>query len=261
MKINEKDLINRYKAYIKSKSPHSRKKCPSREDLAKAFDAKASEKQKTKIINHISECHDCAEEFGILRQIFKTSREMEKEMGKHLSTEEQIQAAINKANLTLSKTKTPQQSFQIPFRKPLPKYLSWAAALVVLLVGTILIVKWPGFLSEKHEQRGAEKTGIFLIQPKAEKSIVKPLKGEIREPLIFKWEKYPETEYYILKLYNEALIPLYESEKIVDNKLKFPSEVLEELPVNKTYFWMVTAFAGPEKKAESDLQNFQLKNH
>jgi hypothetical protein len=79
--------------------------------------------------------------------------------------------------------------------------------------------------------------------------------------LIFKWEKFPETEYYILKLYNEALIPLYESEKIIDNQLKFPSEVLEELPVNKTYFWMVTAFTGPEKKAESDLQNFQLKDH
>jgi hypothetical protein len=142
MKINDKDLNDRYKAYIKSKSPHSRKKCPSREDLSKAFDTKTSEKHKTNIINHISECHDCGEEFGILRQIFKTSREMGIEMGKHLSTEEQIQSAINKANLTLSKTKTPQQSFQIPFQKHSPKYLSWAAALVVLLIGTILIVNW-----------------------------------------------------------------------------------------------------------------------
>jgi hypothetical protein len=244
MKINDKDLINQYKAFIKSKSLHSRKQCPSRENLAKAFDTTTSEKQKTKIINHLSECHHCAEEFEILRQIFKSSREMNKELRRIFATDQ--------------RAKTKQTKSATPFLRFSPKYLSWAAALVVLFIGTILIVKWPGFLSEKHEERGPDKIKIELVEPIDGKSIAKPVAGDTEKTLIFKWGKFPEAEYYKLKLYNEALILLYESEKIQKNSLGIPPEIVEGLPVNQTYFWMVSAYIGIEQIAESDLKHFKL---
>jgi hypothetical protein len=258
MKVNDNDLINKYRAYIKAKSLPSRRKCPSREDMVKAFSPKTGEKQKTKIIDHISRCHNCAQEFDIIRQIFKASQGMDKEMGTLLSSEEEVEAVIERANRVVSKTKKQQKLSLFPFIRVSPKYLSWAAGMMVLVIGVILILKFSGLFYERQIERGPEKIKVELIEPKEGKNLKKSLKGELVEALIFKWDKFPETKYYVFKLFKETLILIYESDKIFNHSLNLPAHVLKGLEKNKTYFWMVTAFSRTEKKVESDLQDFRL---
>ena len=73
--------------------------------MVKAFNPKKSERKKTKIINHLSECHHCAEEFEIIRQIFKTSQEKAQEIGKLLSSEEDIGVVRERARQVVSEMK------------------------------------------------------------------------------------------------------------------------------------------------------------
>lgn len=257
MKINNTELINGYKAYIKSRSIPSRK-CPSREDIAKAFSPKTGEKHKTKIIDHISECHHCAEEFEILRQIFKASQEMNKEIGILLSSEEKVQAVIEKAARVVSKTGNKQKKLLIHSLRLSPRYLSWAAGIIFLVIGIMLILKFSGFLNKRHEERGSEKIKIELIQPKQEEIIIRSLNGKSAEPIFFKWKKLPNTQYYVFRLFNEALILIYKSDKIVGNSFSLPPAVFKGWGKNKIYFWMVTAFSQTDKKVESDLKDFKL---
>jgi hypothetical protein len=237
MKVNDNDLKKYYQEYIEGKSPSSSRGCPSRVDLVKAFNPKTSEKQKTKIVDHIAKCHNCAEEFEIIRQIFKASQKMATEIEELLSLEEKKEEIKKRARF-------------------FPRYLSWAAVLIVFAIALTLILNYSGLL-EKERERGTGEVKIQLIVPGEGAKVVKQLKDQ---PLLFKWRSMPDTKFYIFKLFNEALIPIYESDKIFDNHFAIPADLYKGLLVEKNYFWMVIGYTEKDKKVESDLQEFNLVN-
>ena len=71
MNINQNDVSKIYKAYILDKIPKSRKNCPSTNKIIKAFKSKYSEKEKTKIVDHITNCCFCIHEFDFILQYLR----------------------------------------------------------------------------------------------------------------------------------------------------------------------------------------------
>lgn len=255
MKTNDRDLKNRYKAYIRTKSSDSRRKCPSREDLAKAFDPKTGKMQKTRIIDHLSVCHHCTEEFETLRQIFNASRDMAIEVDGILSKESGSGASIRKVGRVVNEMRRP---FSVSITRFASRYLTWVAAMIIVITGIVLISRWPGFLFQEHKVRGPEKAKILLHRPGEGSRIHKPVNSKPGDFPIFNWNEYPEAEYYVLKFYNEALILLYQSQRISANRFTVPPEAFEKIEENSICFWMVKAYSGSEKIAESDLWSFKL---
>ena len=74
--------------------------------------------------------------------------------------------------------------------------------------------------------------------------------------LKFRWVEIKDSDYYIVELYDETLLPIWRSEKIFNNEIDLPKQILDRLVKNKKYFWMLTAYFPDGKKIESRLEYF-----
>jgi hypothetical protein len=80
------------------------------------------------------------------------------------------------------------------------------------------------------------------------------------ENLIFRWKRQPESGYYVLELFDEALLPIWTSPKTDALQARLPDDVYSSLQIGKSYFWMVTGFSEGQKVDESPLARFILIN-
>ena len=242
MKINIKELQSIYSAYVLEKIPISRKNCPPLKKIIHFFKRRTSEKQKTKLLDHITNCCFCAREFQLILNILRNERKLKNE----------LEALILPKNLNLSLDKSihgKTLKFQEKQKRPIPifswKYLS-------LFVGIVIIVLSEIFFKNQtnKEIRVIDSQQIHLLEPS---------KGEYsKSQLIFRWSEFKGSNYYLLEIFDETLFPIWKSNKIISNFYLLPDKVVQNLKSNKTYFWMVKAFLPNGRKVESNLQNFIL---
>lgn len=232
MKIEEDRLKQLYQAYVTSTISKNRKGCPSPKVLLKIILSSASYGKKKKLIDHISRCPSCKDEFCFLIKL--NNSEAYYPFNKY--------GTFRKSYLLLD----PFSPF--PLRSRFIKYSSILVSLVLIITSFILIQKKETFLS-------GQRRNNQLIQ------LINPCTVHILpNPLIFKWEEYPEAQYYILELFDNTLLPLWASPRLAKSEFLLPEEILATLKTNSYYFWMTSAFNRSEKIAESDLASFFTKN-
>lgn len=244
MKINYKDLQKQYKAYIRENSILSRKNCPSIKKFINFFKSKMSEKQKTKIIDHVTNCYFCAQEFEFIFQILRYVLKLNEEIASVLRSKNDRKTIKKVAKSNISNQRKKQKIF-FPM-------LSWKYT--SLIIGTAIIISALIILynSGKKEYRGINHNQLYLIEPvdgKYSKSL-----------LLFKWNKFKGSDYYILELFDETLFPIWKSNKIFKNHIILPNEIAKSLNENKTYFWIATAFLPNGRKIESEIGEFTLSD-
>ena len=244
MKIKNKDLMKLYKAHIMENVPPSRKNCPPSKEIISFFRSRTSEKQRSKIIDHITKCSSCAQEFEFMLQTQREEGKLIDDIRKILQTKE---------NMTLNKTRVDKKIINSSGGRKLffPK-LSWKYALVLAGVAIIVSTFFVFQNSGKREYRGSDLNRVHLIEP---------ISGKYSTSLlVFKWSKFKDSEYYILELFDETLFQIWKSNRMIKNKAILPAEVAKRLNINKTYFWMVTAFLPDGEKIESEIEEFIMSN-
>jgi len=242
MKIKHKDLQKLYKAYMMENIPQSRKNCLLPKEIINFFKSKLSEKQKIKIIDHMTNCYCCAQEFEFILQTLRDEKKLNEEIGKLLQSKENITAIRKRAKRNISNTGKMKKIF-FPI-------LSWKY--VLLLIGAIIIISALVTFQNlgKREYRGTNLTQVHLIEP---------INGKYsKSSLVFKWNEFKDSEYYILELFDETLFQIWKSNKIFKNHVILPTEIAKMLNENKIYFWMVTAFLTDGIKIESEIEEFTL---
>jgi hypothetical protein len=244
MKIKNKDLIKLYKAHIKKNIPYSRKGCPLPEEIISFFKSKTSEKQRSKIIDHITKCSSCTQEFEFILQIRREEGKLAEGIGKLLQSKENIAFIKKRAGK--------KNNYLSEVRKPFLSRLSWKYALplvcVAIIISALLVFQNKG----KREYRGPDLSKIRLV---------KPINGKYSKSLlVFKWNESEYSEYYILELFDETLSQIWKSDKISKNQAILPAELVKNLSTNKKYFWMITAFLPDGRKIESEIEEFILTN-
>ncbi|NIO49562.1 MAG: hypothetical protein GTN73_09050 [Candidatus Aminicenantes bacterium] len=242
MKIKNKDLIKLYKAHITENIPYSRKSCPPSKEIISFFISKTSEKQRSKIIDHITKCSFCAQEFELMLQTQRKERKLIEEIGNLLQSKENIAAIKKRAGKKINHTNERLKLF-------FPR-LSWKYA--IILAGVAILISTFLFFQNirKREYRGPNFSRVHLIEP---------INGKYSKSLlVFKWNEFKDSEYYIVELFDETLFQIWKSNKISKNQALLPAEVANSLNTNKIYFWMVTAFLLDGKKIESEIEEFTL---
>jgi len=240
MKIKHNDLKKLYKAYIMDHIPQSRKDCPHPKEIINFFRLKLSENKKIKLIDHITTCCYCAQEFDFILQ---TLREQEK---------------LNEEIANLLRSKNFKKELEKRLKRDVPKLaklkriffpvLSWKYILPFLMAAIIISVF---IIFQKPEEIGYRDEYIPQI------NLIEPINGKyIKFSSVFKWTEIKNSAYYILEIFDETLYPVWESDKILKNHLILPKEEAKKLIKNKSYFWMVTAFLSDGKKIESNLEEF-----
>lgn len=224
--------------------PHSRKSCPPSKEIISFFKSKTSEKQRSRIIDHITKCSSCAQEFEFMLQTRREEVKLIEGIGKLLQSKENISAIkirAGKKNYYLNER-----------RKSFFSRLSWKYAFIMagaaIMISTFFVFQNIG----KREYRGTDLSRVHLIEP---------INGKYSKSLLaFKWNEFKDSEYYIIELFDETLFQTWKSNKISKNQAILPAEVAKRLKTNKTYFWMITAFLPDGKKIESEIEEFILTN-
>jgi len=248
MKINNEDLQRLYRAYVEEKIPLSRKNCPTTKDIIVFFKAKSSEKHKTKIVDHITQCSWCIQEFEFILKTLRYKQILSKQIGNLLISEKNISIVKRKSDRTLFHSR--KRQFPFFLRLSWTYALLFFGALIAIFSFIFLLDKFQFQHLRKQEDRGKKIIPINLIEPIN--------RTYAKSQLVFKWNELKELDYYVLELFDETLIPIWKSPKIFKNQFVLPNEVTKELIKNKAYFWMVTASFRDGRLIESGVEKFYL---
>ena len=101
-----------------------------------------------------------------------------------------------------------------------------------------------------HPYRRNRASPLQIIHPKEA--------GVDLKTLVFKWKELPDTDYYILDVFNDSLLPVWTSPKVRGTHFDAPRSLISQLEKGGTYFWMVTAFKTGGLRVESPLVEFYL---
>lgn len=227
MKIDNRTLVDLFREYLELNTASPKDDCPSSESLANSFMPSTSQRKKKRIADHISRCKSCREEFMILLQLQQ-------------SDTSSVSAQDNKV-----RTGHLCRFFPKPFNiSPLFRFSSVLLGLVLITTSALLIIQ----SNERSRAFRSGDVGINLLYPVN--------KHPRSEKLIFQWKRQPESEYYVLELFDEALLPLWTSQKITVLQTQLPDDIHSSLQIGQFYFWMVTGFSEDLKIDESPLGRF-----
>jgi len=232
MKIESDDLKKFYQGYVSSKYPDSRNTCPSSMALFDSFKSSTSLRHKKNIIDHITDCSFCREEFGLIL-----------ELNKYQTSSTSIINELSPTAYTTDKQLAANTGRHFIWR-----YACFLFGLILIFSAYFLIVKHISLLevTRTTEQR------ILLISPAHVHTFPRPL--------IFRWQKQSASQYYILELFDNSLLPVWTSQKIANVQIQLPAGFLSHLHSGNYYFWMITAFSGTQKISESELRRFLVLN-
>jgi hypothetical protein len=246
MKINNSDLRKIYGAYIQNRVPLSREKCPSPEELLNIIMASASSRKKERIIDHITNCAYCAQEFSFFLDISREERRLLVEIERLLQQKDQIQIFETKSGSSPILRRSKLIRFLL-FRK-----FALIPLLAIIFISLMILATNRLIISKKNEERGRLPEQIQLIAPTHEKAA--------QAPLIFKWKEVKYSDHYILEIFDEALSPLWKSSGILGDSYQLPPEIAAKIRIDTTYFWMITVYLVDGKVIESSLEDFSLRD-
>jgi len=196
--------------------------------IASSFEPSASIRDKKRIVDHISACSYCKEEFMLLVELRKAEADPLSEKGKTLPCPIPHEITKGKGH-----------------RHP----LLWQYACVLIGLGlaftSFFVLVQRKELSDVRRTSGA---GILTIAPEIDQTV----SGLI----VFRWLADADAEYYVLELFDEALLPVWASERIRGTQMKLPPDARSRLEFGQPYFWMITAYAQETAIEESRLARF-----
>lgn len=231
MRININKLKILYLTYVVSRTANNRDSCPSPYSMLKTIMAAHSLRKKKRLIEHISECSSCLEDFSLLLKIANLDTQ-------HFS---KIIKQVQEHSSTI------RPSFSLLLLSNFMKYAIIMTSLILLIISFTLVLEKEAALTSLR----SKTERIQLIDP-----------GHIHKiarPLIFNWTKHPKAKYYVLELFNDEMLPIWTSPNIKEISYYLSDEILKKLEIDKRYFWIIKAFSSTEELAKSNLASFILR--
>jgi hypothetical protein len=212
-------------------TPPDCSQCPSPETLARSFEPGASKRIKRRIVDHLSKCAHCQEEFKFYHE---------------LQSFHQGTSLEEKSDPRPDTTERPRPDGR-SISRPVWSYVSLFLGLA-LISSVVLVLFQSTDLSELERE---EEPAIILDYPQHSHNI--------SDDLFFRWEELPSAQRYVIELFDDSLLPVWTSPSIQGHQVLLPSQMRSLLKAGRSYYWMVTAFSGPEKVAESKLTLFVIQ--
>jgi hypothetical protein len=233
MKINHNELKSIYQKHITEKKFLSRKNCPSVDEIINLVRSELPRHKKNMLLKHIQECSSCSKEAQAIIRIIKEENKFINQI-RELHGHQKKRAEIKKA-------------FSMPF------YFSWKT---ISAITTILFLVFAAFFSlytifNEHKYRGNRQTAIKILEPKKKILIYE-------NNIQFRWNDIPETKFYKAVLYDKSLYPIWESDKLLNNRVKLPSGVYKNMEHKDTYFLLITSYLKNGKIIESQFKEFKV---
>lgn len=237
MRINDDNLKSIYKSYVLTRTPLSRRACPSSEEISNIFIDSGLKEEKEKIIDHITNCSYCVQEFDAFLEITRQEQKLVEEINLFLKTEDRP-SPVSKKNT----------------KKMMKFALAWkfalASVIAVVLAGATFFITNGLIFNKKTEKRGDRPGQIRMLAPRSDHAF--------ESPLLFRWNEIAERDYFIIEIFDESLSPLWKSAKVFETSYRLPPDVEGLMHKGRSYFWMVTVFFSNGLTRESHLEEFRM---
>jgi hypothetical protein len=240
MKITQSDLKTLYRDYVREQMPSSLDHCIIEKRWKDFFGGRLSHSSKSKLIDHMTNCVACAQEFELF-----------------LETERFKNALIADIGNLIGAEPAPPKSTAIrpsPFRRLQFKWkysLVFSGVAVLSLVLAMLLMRHPKVPSIADVTRGNQPVEIELQNPLDE--------SKRKQSLEFKWKSGESFDSYIIEIYDDSLRQIWQSSLLTKSRLAIPKEIFDSLENDKMYYWMVIGTLRMDTKMESRLAAFTLK--
>lgn len=225
MGMSDSELRRIYRFYVSEKARADRGGCPPIEDLREAFEDATSQAAKDEIVDHVSDCSDCAREFEFIREVRAKERELTAGMR------------------DLIRHRRPPISF---LSRPLRSYALATVMIAVVISGVIM------FKPDRAQDEGRSRSAAIP------ETLAPSGRVEAPPPLIFRWKPVIRAVSYVVELYDESLRPVWESPPVSTTATALPDPITEALSGDKNYYWSVLALDSEGKIGESRFEVFSV---
>jgi hypothetical protein len=250
MKIKDKDLKERFQVSLRKEKPRI-KGCPEIDELINTMSKESNEKEKLKIFDHISECSHCFKIFEAIKPFILEGKSIKTDLDEISLSELEVKELKQRAKEKISELKgeSKKRGRVSIFSRVRLAYMSIAAALLVVVLGAVLILRGPDDFRQDIV-RGQENEAITLVKPV----------GELKKPpRLFEWTPLPQAKEYQVKLLDKELTMVWTSERSRDTKALVPPELSESLKRQELYYWKVIVFMEDSTTKEFGLQEFKIQ--
>ncbi len=229
MTINNEELKLLFRAFISKRVPGTRQQCPPFNELARFFQPGVPRKRKLKIIDHVTSCSPCAEEFEFLRGLHNYENQFVHDAGRIRSKQ---------AGYSIAPGRDHKRSL-------IWRYAPVAAGVLLLIVSLTIIMK-----SDHPGETRSTTSSLVLLRPTSGQSV--PI------TLVFEWKPVEDVDSYVLEIFDDTLLPFWRSTEITTTLFRPPEDLLKKLRPGTAYYWMVTARRSAKTMVESELRHFIL---
>jgi hypothetical protein len=225
MEMNDLKVRRIYMAYVSSKVRASRTECPPVRELREAFEAKTRRRAKNRVVDHISKCAHCAEEFQFIHGMRTRERELA----------EEIRGIARNG-----------RSFEIAHPLPIWSYTAVLGVIAILIAGVFT-------LKRPHLNDAGRNKPVLIPEVLAPSGHI-----EIDPQLLFKWRPVKGAASYVIEIYDASLRFIWESPPIATTAAILPAQLWELLAAETDYFWSISAYDSEGKIGESRFEVFSF---
>lgn len=230
MKTNTDLLKDLYQGYAESRRSADRRGCPSAEVMVSSFALSVSRRKKKKVIDHITECSPCREEFMLIMKLQESDAMPDKHTEGAESPHSRAAKGCNGRGGFAS---------------------VWRYAYALLGIGLIVTSLFlPNRPKQIPDAPRSQEISLELLYPTSAHAL--------SDKLIFRWQEKRATQYYMLELFDESLMPIWTSAGIRETRVELPSEISPKIRNGRSYCWMITAYSDTGKRTESKLARFEV---
>ena len=233
--IEQMEIKKYYEDFLENKPSPTRKKCPPPGKLVKLLRLELPEKKRNEWIDHVADCSSCAREFRSIHEILKEEGIFDRKMANMVLLQDQNQAG--KSN----------------FVKDFLLHPSWGLRAAFLAVFFVILSSGLFFVL-KTKKPVTERDSILQVS-----QLVPDEKTLTLAELVFQWEAVPDSAFYTVEIFDDSLRHIWQSERVLTNRLVSSIELKGMLEEGHTYLWMVTSSLENGNRIESGLAKFILK--
>lgn len=231
-------LKGAYREYLRDRIPSTRTECPPPSELMLFFSSRSSRRRKSRLLEHVSRCGPCAEEFEMMAGVDRAAR-----------------LFAGQAALASRRKKDPPL-----FRKmtrgfwEMGRIAAAGAGFAVLTAGILLLTSRPSSLlpREPVTLRSPDSSiDVRLVSPS----------GRIggHEAIVFRWRpvRLEQRGNWVVSLFDDSLARVWEIRTDIARPVSLPREIQARLVPGRRYFWGISLVSEGEPW-DSDLEVFWL---
>ena len=230
MKTDLNELSALYTASLPDRKPAEGQNCPSVEKIIGCALIEIPQKERDEIVAHVANCRGCA---AVLRQAYEIAEETDR-------------FAAEVKRLARAEGREAEKVLSLWARLARRPALAVAAGLFALTVISLSVLRF----ADRSATRGASAAAIVLVSPA--KSV--PAGTDV----LFKWRPVPHAGQCVVEVFDEALQPVWRSDKITGSQLLLPTAISQRLIPGRPYYWRVTWTAEGRPEAKSNLTEFSV---